>query len=75
MNNVPGKERKEWRELLTGQLEFKLDNFVLQMQIDQTRRAIDSSRMTLEEGVDKIHALCEKYSLAVYPDMQTIFKI
>jgi len=73
MDNIPEKSRKEWQELLTGKINVKLENFVLQMQVDQTKRAITNSTLTLEEGVNKIYNLCVKYSLAVKPDMNTIF--
>ena len=73
MGNIPDKTRPEWRKLLMGEIEVKLDNFVLQMQVDQTKRAILGSKITLEEGVDKIYSLCVKYSLAVKNDMNKIF--
>ena len=73
MDNIPDKSRKEWQELLTGKINVKLENFVLQMQVDQTKRAITNSTLTLEEGVNKIYNLCVKYALAVKPDMNTIF--
>ncbi len=74
MRKIPDVTRQEWRDLLTGKIDVKLDNFVLQMQVDQTRRAIKNSKITLEEGVKKIHALCEKYPLAVQSDIKKIFK-
>jgi len=73
MDNIPGKSRKEWQELLTGEINVKLENFVLQMKVDQTKRAIQSSNITIDQGVAKIYDLCVKYSLAVKKDMETIF--
>ena len=73
MEIIPKKNRPEWRKLLTGQLDVQIENFVLQMQVDNTRRAINSSKMTVEQGIDKIHELCVKYTLAVKSDMNTIF--
>ena len=73
METIPGKERKEWRNLLTDQLDVKLENYVLQMQVNQAKRAIKNSEMSLEEGINKIHDLCEKYALAVKSDMETLF--
>jgi len=73
MDKIPEKERKEWQDLLTGQINVELENFVLQMQIDQTKRAIKNAKITLEDGITKIHSLCEKYSLAVKADIKKIF--
>lgn len=73
MDNIPEKTRKEWNELLTGKINVKLENFVLQMQIDQTKLAIQNSNMKLDEGITKIYNLCIKYALAVRNDMNTIF--
>ena len=73
MSFIPDKERQEWRDLLTGQINVKLQNFVLQMQVDQTKRAIQNSKMTIEEGIDKTHALCKKYAMAVKSDIKTLF--
>ncbi len=73
MNNIPEKTRTEWQSLLLDKIDVKLENFVLQMQVDQTKRAIQNSKISLDEGVSKIHALCVKYSLAVKSDMNKIF--
>ena len=73
MDTIPEKTRKEWRDLLTGQINVKLENFVLQMKIDQTKRAIQNSKIDIEEGANRIYDICVKYSLAVRKDMETIF--
>ena len=75
METIPDKNKPEWRYLLTDKINVKIENFVLQMQIDQTKRAIKSSKISLEEGVDKIYNLCCKYSLAVKNDMKSIFNL
>ena len=73
MEIIPKKDRPEWRELLTGQLNVQIENFVLQMQVDKTKKAITNSKITVEQGIDRIHELCVKYTLAVKSDMNTIF--
>jgi len=73
MDTIPEKTRKEWQDLLTGKINVKLENFVLQMKVDQTKRAIKNSKITMDEGVDSIYDICVKYALAVRKDMDTIF--
>ncbi len=75
MNKLPDKSRTEWRLLVTGELDVKIKNYVLQMQIDQIRRSIKYSRMTVEQGVDKLYNICNKYHAILQNDIKLIFKI
>ena len=73
MGNIPSKDRPEWKELLNIEREFDLKNFVLQMKVTQARKDIKKGKKTLTNAIDEIHALCEKYALAVKQDMETVF--
>jgi len=73
MDTIPSKDRQEWRNLLEEGIEIKLTNFVLQMQVNQTKKAIKSASISMDEGVERIHDLCIKYALAVKNDIDTIF--
>jgi hypothetical protein len=70
---IPSKEKKEWRQLIRGELDVQLSNFVLQMNVTQARKDVKANLLDLEEAIDDIHSLCEKYSLAVQQDMRKIF--
>lgn len=70
---IPSKDKIEWRQLIRGELEIQLTNFVLQMNVTQAIKDVKSNLVDLEEAIENIHSLCEKYSLAVQPDMRKIF--
>lgn len=74
MERIPSKDRKEWQELLTGQLDVEFTNYILQMKVTQAKKDITNEVITIEKAVDEIHALCGKYVLAVKLDMEIIFK-
>ncbi len=71
---IPPKDRSEWLDLVTGKIEYKFQNYVLQMKTAEYSRKINSGDMTPKEAIDDMYALCEKYALAVKFDFQNIFK-
>lgn len=73
-NTIPDPEREEWRQLVKGQIEHEFQNYVLQMKIHQANKQIAGGKKTVEEAVQEIYDLCAKYSKAVQPDFQAIFK-
>ncbi len=73
MEPIPEKNRKEWQMLLNGELDVKLENYVLQMKVEQMKRMIKAGKTSIEDAVDAIHSLCEKYAIAVRKDMEKIF--
>jgi hypothetical protein len=44
------------------------------MKVHQMAKAVKSGSKTVEEAVEEVHALCEKYVLACYYDFEAIFK-
>lgn len=70
---LPDKTRKEWKQLVTGEKQFSLKNFVLQMKVAQTAKDIKKGRISVEEAVNDIYTLCKKYDKAVGKDVETIF--
>ncbi len=75
MIHIPPKERKEWRDLLTGQINVPLKNFFFQMKITQAKKQVEKAKVTVEDAVDEIYELCVKFSKAKYMDVdiQNIF--
>ncbi|MBL6449067.1 hypothetical protein JMN32_22335 [Fulvivirga sp. 29W222] len=71
---IPSKEREEWRKLVTGLLDHKFQNFVLQMKTAEYQSKISSGELPLEKAIDELHQLCEKYVVAVQSDFKKIFK-
>ncbi len=71
---VPSIQRKEWLEMIQGEITHSFSNYVLQIQIHQLRKDIRKGIITEVQAVEKLHALCDKFSLAVQTDLKAIFK-
>ena len=71
---IPPKDRAEWELIVTGKIEYKFRNFVLQMKSADYKRLIDENTMSVEEAIDDLYKLCEKYTIAVQVDFKAIFK-
>lgn len=71
---IPPKTRPEWKLLVTGKLRIEFKNYVLQMKVEQAKQNIKDGNITVEKAIDELHALCEKFALAVQIDCQKIFK-
>ena len=73
MENIPPKDRPEWKNILNPESNIELNNFVLQMKITQAKKDIKKGKKTIDNAVDEIYSLCQKYALAVKQDMEMIF--
>lgn len=71
---IPPKYRKEWIQMITGEIEHSYRNFVLKLVITQLRRELSYHQITMQQAVDRLYALCAKYALAVQSDFKEIFK-
>ena len=72
---VLDKTRKEWRLLLTGDLNVPLKNFFFQMKVTQAKNQIKSGKIDVETAVDEIFDLVTKFQKAKYmsDDLNSIF--
>lgn len=72
---IPSKDRKEWRMLLTDDLNFSLKNYFFQMKVTQARNQILKGSTTIDIAVNEIHALCSKFNTAnnLLNDLESIF--
>ncbi len=75
ISSVPQKDRKEWRNLLTGNINVPLKNFFLQMKVTQAKNQVATGKISLEEAVEDIHNLCVKFFKAknMDTDLAAIF--
>lgn len=71
---IPPKNRREWRLMVTGEIQHTYKNYVLQMKIANARKNIMENKESIEDAIDGIYILCQKYSYAVYSDFVEIFK-
>ncbi len=72
MRIIPNPERKEWRQLLTGEINPKLKNFFFQMKVSQSRRLVETGKKDLDEAVRDLYELVVKFSRAKYMDEDII---
>lgn len=71
---IPPINRNEWNDLLTGTINHKFQNFVLQMKITQLNKDIVAQKSNIETAKIELYNLCLKYTLAVQSDCVSIFK-
>ena len=71
---IPPKNRIEWRQMVTGEIIYQFQNYVLQMQIHGAQKKIARKEITIERAIDDLYDLCQKYALAVQNDFKQIFK-
>jgi len=73
-NIIPPIEREEWKTLVKGQIPHQFQNFVLQMKVHKLSSDVKLNKVSIDQAVNEIYSLCDKYSLAVSNDLKTIFK-
>jgi len=71
---IPPKQREEWKQIVTGGIQHKYSNFVLQMKVHQACKDVSSNKLTVEHAINELYDICLKYSLAVQTDCKQIFK-
>jgi hypothetical protein len=71
---LPPKERPEWIEMVSGNLQHNYKNYVLQTRTYQLQKEVASGKKTQQQAIDELYELCAKYVLAVQPDFKIIFK-
>ncbi len=71
---IPAKTRKEWIDLLNGDINHSFRNYVLQMRVHQAQKEMKEGKITQKAAIDSLYTLCEKYALACQNDFITIFK-
>lgn len=74
IGKMPPKERSEWRGLVTANLQYQFQNYVLQMKMTEYHRKIADGQLTVEQAIDELYLLCTKYHKAVQSDILEIFK-
>ena len=70
---IPSKNRKEWHDILNPDSSVQLNCFALQMKVSKLKRELADEKITIENAIDDLRALCEKYARAVEKDMINIF--
>jgi len=61
MSAIPSKDRKEWRQLLNGEIEINFSNFFYQAKILQAREQVKNDKISIEDAIDEIYELTTQY--------------
>lgn len=72
--SIPPITRKEWLDLLNGDIQQTFNNYVLQMRVYQAQKEIKEGKTSQAAALDDLYALCTKYSLTCQDDLISIFK-
>ncbi len=72
---APLKTRKEWKQLLTGEINPSIKNFFFQMKITQAKIQIEKKIVPLDKAIEDLQTLCQKFIKAnnMYDDLKTVF--
>ena len=72
---IPSKNHQKWHELLNGELNLPLKNFVFQMKVTQAINQIRKGTLNIDTAIDEIYALCSKFKAAknMRADLALIF--
>jgi len=72
---IPSKDRKEWRQLIIGELDVSFNNFFYQAKILQARTEIERGKLSIDEAIDQIYDLTTQFCEAKYVsiDIENIF--
>jgi len=75
MNKIPNKDRKEWKELVTGQLDIPLKNFFFQTKVTQIKSLFKNNKLSLEKAIEDIYNVSVKFSKEknISEDIEAIF--
>jgi hypothetical protein len=60
--------------IITGQIKQQYKNYVLQIKTYQMQKDVKDGKITKEQAIEDLYALCKKYALAVQNDCKQIFK-
>ena len=74
MYQVPPKNDPQWRALIKGELNIEFKNFILQLRVTQAQKDVQKDNMEIDQAIEEIHELCEKYLIVVQDDLKSIFK-
>jgi hypothetical protein len=70
---VPEKNRQEWRDLVTGNIEYKCSSFSLQMKINYLYQSYKNNFISIDDAVNDLYTMCVKYEKIYKEDLDSIF--
>ncbi len=70
---IPDIGKKEWQELIKGNINKKLSSFSLQMKINTLTRQYKNGLISMNYAVKELHEMCLKYERIYQNDLKIIF--
>ncbi len=71
---VPEINRKEWQDLIKGDIKYNIESFSLQMKISSLNRNLKNGFISMNQAVKELHDLCIKFERIYKNDLDKIFK-
>ena len=72
---IPEKSNKEWERLVTGENQVTFSSFSLQMAVARLNLSYKNGKVSMQEAIDELYGMCNKYQLAMKNDVKKIFNI
>jgi len=75
MIHIPDRNRSEWKDLLKGKTNIKINSFVFQMKLTRLREDLINQTVTIDKAISELFELFEKYdnSDELSKDIKRIF--
>lgn len=75
MIKIPSKQRKEWKDLVTGHLVIEFSNFFFRMKVEQTKNLISQGKITTSNAVNNLYKTCIELAKTrdISDDIEMIF--
>lgn len=71
---IPNIRRHEWKDLLSGTINPKLNSLSLKLKLNNLRMGVRTKKMTVDEAVQEIHSYCASNTKMYSKDLKTIFQ-
>ena len=71
---IPDVNRREWKDLLLGNINPKLSSLSLKLKLNALKMKLKSKKLSISEAVTTIHAYCSSNPKIYSKDLNAIFK-
>jgi hypothetical protein len=69
---LPSIDNPIWRKLITKEIDYKFSNYIIQLHIFHLRNRYAMKQIDLQEAINELYQLCNKYTLLVKKDFQKL---
>ncbi len=72
---IPDKSNEAWKKIIQGKIDHKFSSFSLQMKVNFLQRGYKNGLLKMDEAIDDLYQLCEKFEKIYADDINKIFNI